>query len=326
MVQNFQIRKIIALTNLPGRQSLQAALWADYFAAAFQSQVVLYDTVAPIETDQDIPMQEVVNHYGVLLQSSFSRLKRLAQHVTRANQVRHVSELGVPATNLIYQAQHEDADLIILNVPGLAEEIPTSTYELLYSSPCPVFFARSLKVPQPPKKILVPVRLKHGLEQKMPAVIALAKAFHSTICLSAFEPYSASIEDKHTIELKINQMRTWLRNEGIKVETETVHGRHFGEAMLQSVEACQADMLAIVVEPSNYMQRLLKKMMGKYFLENCPVPVLAVPILRRNSKVAKQSSTINHVGSAHRLYANAPSMNFSALYPPFAENAPMRHS
>ena len=275
----FQIQKILTLVNVP-HQSLPAALWTDQVAATFQAQVVLYDAVTPVASERDIPLGYQVNQYNVLLQSSFNRLKNLARHIGRASQVRYIAELGVSAANLLYQAQRENADLIILNMPSLGEEISASMDGLLYNSPCPVFFTRSGQTPHIPKKILVPIRLKDGLEQKMPAVIAWAKAYQASVCLSTFLPYSSSTADTEAIEQLGNKLRSILQSEGISVERHTIRGKHFGRAMLHSVAETQSDMLVVVVEPAKFASRLFKKMMGKYFLENSPVPVLAVPLMK----------------------------------------------
>ena len=313
MIQQFEVSKILTLADVP-QQSLCAALWADHVAATFQAEVVLYSAVAPALAEQETQIGYEVNQYAVLLQSSINRLKRLAQHIPRARQVRYISELGVPTTNLLYHAQRENADLIILNLPPSAKDVPASMDALLYKSPCPVFFTRSSKTPLLPKKILVPVRLKDGLEQKMPAVIAWAKAYGSTVCLCNFMPYSAAVAEREAIERLGIQLRKALQSEGISVETSMVRGRHFGQTMLRSVADTESDMLVVVVEPANFIRRLFKKMMGKYFLQHSPVPVLAVPILQQRPR-DHHSDTAPLAASAGQPHTAPPSINRSPTVP-----------
>ncbi|HRI58943.1 MAG TPA: universal stress protein [Saprospiraceae bacterium] len=325
MTQQFEIRKILTLANTPG-QSLSAALWADHVADMFQAQVVLYSAVAPAPTEQDTSIGYQVNRYAVLLQSSLNRLKRLAQHLTRASQVRYISELGVPATNFLYHAQRENANLIVFNLPQSAEDVPASMDALLYGSPCPVFFARLGKTPILPEKILVPVRLKDGLEQKMPAVTAWAKVCNATVCLCNFVPYSATAAEREAVGRLNAQLRVTLESEGISVETYTARGRHFGQTMLRSVAATKSDMLAVVVEPANFVERLFKKMMGKYFLQHSPVPVLAVPILRRTVIEAGQTDSDALLGSTRPPHATSQPLNTGLGRPlvSLPEYTPMR--
>ncbi|MEO6758457.1 MAG: universal stress protein [Saprospiraceae bacterium] len=282
MIKKSQIQKIVTLTNLP-QHSLQAALWSDQLGATFRAQVVLYDTISPARTTEGAVGYQV-NRYKVLLESSIGRLKKLAQHVKHAQNVRCLSELGVPVTNLLYQAQRENADLIVLKLPNLEETLPAGMDALLYGSKCPVFFTRSEQKPVLPQKILVPLRLQAGLEQKMPAVITWAKASNATVYLATYEPYDTNGAERKSMQELEDKLSAMLLKEDIRVVTLTMRGRHFGQTMLRCVKDTQAEMVVIVVEPSNFLNRLVKDMMGKYFLQHATVPVLAVPIMHGQAR------------------------------------------
>ena len=99
-----------------------------------------------------------------------------------------------------------------------------------------------------------------------------------------------------------------------KIVTLTMRGRHFGQTMLRCVHDTQAEMVVIVVEPSNFLNRVVKSMMGKYFLQHATVPVLAVPILHGparelgSAEVAHQNSgrNLSPGGLKYRLETSVP--------------------
>lgn len=77
---------------------------------------------------------------------------------------------------------------------------------------------------------------------------------------------------------RAERMAESIRMAGVKLETESAHGYHFGTTALQRVGFTGADMVVISVQPTNYITRLFNKMVGPYFLEHSPVPVLSIPI------------------------------------------------
>jgi nucleotide-binding universal stress UspA family protein len=291
-MSNYQVQKILTLANSP-RKSLHAALWADQIAASFQSKVVLYDAVHPALSVQGFVESTKLSNYCRLLQSSSFRMNVLAQHITRAREVRHISELNLSIGGVVKQACREGADLIIVNPSAASKEANTRFSAIVYGSTCPVFIGRSGKVPATPKKLLVPVRLKAGLEQKIPVVIAWAKAFNAKVLLSAFEPYSATTSAIATLSQQTSKFKNQLQAEGITVQTDTVHGTHFGRAILHNALVHEADMLVVAVDRSATSNEHLHNRMGHYFINHSPLPVLAVPInSHRGNKSAHAVNSI----------------------------------
>lgn len=141
--------------------------------------------------------------------------------------------------------------------------------------------------------------LKDGLEQKLPVVITWAKDCGAQVCLSAFACNDAGSSEKTRLYHLLEKMTTTLSAAGIGVETETAHGFHFGTSMVQRTKQTGSDLIAIAVEPANFVSLLFTKMVAPYFLENSPVPVLAVPLMKSSGvAINAPSNTVSTLPAA----------------------------
>ncbi|HRI58942.1 MAG TPA: universal stress protein [Saprospiraceae bacterium] len=275
-MKNYTIRKIATPSN-PPFQSNTVTAWSEHLSSLFKAQLMLYGAV---EADPNPYMALYGKENNNLLKSAMVRLQDLGNSLQRAHSVKYLMESGKHWRNLVKQMRDEHTDLLVAGMPSIGDTTPGKLSVLMYNSPCPVLFVREGMPLVILKKILVPVRLKDGLEQKLPAVAAWAKAHGATVLLSAFAADTASAGEKTRLFHLVEKMVNTLQTAGIKVETETAHGFHFGTTMIHRAEQTGADLIAITVEPTNFVSRLFTKMIGPYFLENSPVPVLSVPMLQ----------------------------------------------
>lgn len=279
-MHNFKIHKIITPTVLPSPNNAVIP-WSEQLSKSFQAQLVLYNAVSTDGTDGELDTTIDGNKINLLIKSAMQRLRIVGKGLTRAYKVRYLVEVGSHWRNLLKQVRDERADLLIAGMPAeTGKKISMRLAELMYNSPCPVLFVREGMLPAIPRKILVPVRLKDRLEQKLPVVITWAKNCDATVCLSAFSADGASSKENLRLYNIVEKMAGILRNAGVKVESETVHGFHFGTTMVHRARLTGADLIAIAVEPVNYLSQLFTKMVGPYFLENALVPVLSVPLFQ----------------------------------------------
>ena len=273
---NSSVKKIITPTVLP-LQNTYVTEWSEFLSSTFKAQLLLYNA---IKTESAGAESATSGNTKIndMLKSALTVLQDIGNSLDNAHQVSYVVEVSNNWKNLIRQIQDEGGDLMVTKMPSIGETTPGKLTALMYNSPCPVFFVREGMQPAKPKKILVPIRKKDGLESLLPTVINWAKKFNSTICLSTFEPDGGSAKDWLRLMQRAERMAESIRMAGVKLETESAHGYHFGTTALQRVGFTGADMVVISVQPTNYITRLFNKMVGPYFLEHSPVPVLSIPI------------------------------------------------
>lgn len=288
MIQEFKIRKIMTPTSLP-LQDDNLMAWSEKLSNVFQAQLVLYNAVNPITEDEHNMQATKSNQF---LKSAMIGLVKLGKNIQSIYKIRYLVEVGNHWRNLIRQVQDEHAHLLIADMPAIGARTPGQLTAVMYNCPCPILFVRKGNQPLIPGKILVPVRLKEGLELKLPAIIAWAKSCGATVCLSAFAPDASSPKDNLRLQYLLEKMANILKTAGVKVESETAHGHHFGTAMVQRARLTGADLIAIAVEPTNYVAQLFTKMVGPYFLENSPVPLLSIPLIHTASKLSNAAQLV----------------------------------
>jgi len=285
-MKNYTIKKIMA-TATPPFHSNAATAWSEQLSEHFKAQIVLYGAV---ESDPNPYMALYGKENNNLLKAAMERLQKLGSSLHQAHSVKYLMESGKNWRNLVKQMRDEHTDLLVAAMPNASNPAPGNLSILMYHSPCPTLFVREDMQPAMFKKILVPVRLKDGLEQKLPIVISLAKAHDAKLCFSVFFADNASKVEKTRLYLLVEKMASITRAAGISAEIETAHGFHFGTSMVQRAKRTGADLIAIAIEPSNFISRLFTKMVGPYFLENSPVPVLSVPLMKPTTALRHEPS------------------------------------
>ncbi|MBK7940019.1 MAG: universal stress protein [Lewinellaceae bacterium] len=286
-MKNYTIRKIITPATFPLKNDAVTA-WSEQLSGIFKAQLVLYSAVG---TDPNPYMALYGKENNDLLKAAMAKLLNLGNSLHQAHSVKYLLESGTHWRNLVKQMRDEHTDLLVAGMPPAGKATSGKPSVLMYNSPCPVLFVREDMPPAVFKKILVPVRLKDGLEQKLPVVITWAKACGARVCLSAFAADDAGSGEKTRLYHLVEKMANTLKAAGIIVEIETTHGFHFGTTMVQRAKQTGVDLIAIAIEPANLVSRLFAKMVGPYFLENSPVPVLAVPLMKPPISSIKTPST-----------------------------------
>ncbi len=276
-MKNYTIQKIMTSTLLP-QEDRTVLSWSEKLSQAFEAQLVLYNAVRPME-QEDLESSGQGEKSNKRFKSALNRLLELGKSLNQAYKVRYVVEESSHWRNFLLQVRDERADLLVTKMPSVDEHTLGQASGLMYKSSCPVLFVREGMPALLPSKILVPVRLKDGLEQKLPSVINWAKTCGAAVHFSAFSADGATAREKLQLLHLVEKMSETLRHAGLQATVETAHGFHFGTAMVQRAQITGADLIAIAVEPANYMARLFNKMVGPYFLENATVPVLSIPIL-----------------------------------------------
>ncbi len=275
-MKNYTIRKIITPAIFPIKNSTATA-WSERLSSVFKAQLLIYGA---IRANNNIDMALYGKKNNDLIKSAMAQLKQLGSHLPGAYSIKYLLDSGKHWRNLVKQMRYEHTDLLVVEMPAKGIATPGRLAALMYSSPCPALFVREDMPPVIPKKILVPVRIKEGLDQKIPAVIAWAQRYGSVVHLSAFISNTNSVKEQISLYSLIEKMANNLRQAGVAVETESVNGFHFGTTIVHRAKQVGADIIAIGVEPANYISRLFTKMIGPYFLEKSSIPVLAIPLIK----------------------------------------------
>lgn len=291
-MKDYLIKKIITPTVLPLHDSAVTD-WSEHLSSTFKAQLMLYNAVRTESAERELGNTAQGNKVNDLLKSSMGLLRDLGNSLKRAHEVRYVVEVSNNWRNLVKQAQDESADLLVTRMPSVGESTPGRLTAMMYNSPCPVFFVREGMPVKHIKKIFVPIRKKDGMEQLLPYVIEWAKTFGATIRLSTYEQDGASSKDRLRVMQRAASMADSISNAGINLETETAHGFHFGTTTLQRMSQTGSDMVAIAVQPNNYLTRLFNKMVGPFFLENSPKPILSIPVTTAPGNTAGDSAGAN---------------------------------
>ncbi|MEO6759499.1 MAG: hypothetical protein ABIO24_08605, partial [Saprospiraceae bacterium] len=251
----------------------------------FQAQLILYNAIGTAGPDGDLYAPIHGDRINNLFKTAMVRLKKLGDSLPGAYKVRYLIENSNHWSSLIAQVKQERADLVISEMPAPGEPVPGRLRALMYNMPCPTLFIPQGSSPKALTKILVPVRLRDGIEQKLPIVIHWAVRTGAQVLLSAFELDNYSEKEKIQLAKMVEKMSDALRAAGIQAEGETAHGFHFGTTMVKRAEKTNSDLIAIIVEPENLLSRLFSHMVGPYFLENSTVPVLSVPLKTADAEV-----------------------------------------
>lgn len=287
-MKNYNIGKIITQVELSG-QNAATVHWSEHLSGVCHARLLLYDAVRPESPDGRLHTSLHGEKINRLLKGAMARLVDLGKNLKKAHKIGYSVEMSGDWNTFIQQAGAEQADLLVAGLPRAGQRLPGRITALMYNSPCPVLFARPEMKPEPGKKIMVPVRLSEGLEEKIPVVVALARALGAPVILSAFVADDSPASERLRLFKLQEDMARALADEGIVAECETAHGYHFGTTMLERARQTGAGLMVIGVEPGNFASRLFTKMVGPFFLENTCLPVLSVP-LRRDGR-PRQPST-----------------------------------
>ncbi|MEO6758458.1 MAG: hypothetical protein ABIO24_03320, partial [Saprospiraceae bacterium] len=183
---NYSIRKIITPTVL-SQSNASVTGWSEQLSKDFQAQLILYNAVGTAGADGDLYAPIHGDRINNLLKSAMARLKKLGASLPGAYTIRYLIENSNHWSSLIGQVKQERADLVVSEMPAPGDPIPGQLRALMYNMPCPTLFIPQGSRPKPLTQILVPVRLRDGLEQKLPIVIFWAKRTGAQVLLSAFE-------------------------------------------------------------------------------------------------------------------------------------------
>lgn len=275
-MKDYSINKIIMPTALPLTDTAVAS-WSELLSHNFRAKLMLYNAV---RSEEDTNTAKQGNKVSDMIKTAVGVLRELGESLSTAHRVSYVVEVSNHWRNLIKQVRDEQADLLICGMPARGEVTPGRLTDLMYNSPCPVFFVREGMAPVAPTKILLPLRASDGFEQQLPAVIAWATAFKASIFMSTFIPDETPAREKLRLLQRAERIERKIREAGISLETETTHGYHFGTTMMKRAKHSGADMMAVCVKPTHYLTRLFTKMVGPFFLENAPIPVLSLPLIQ----------------------------------------------
>lgn len=278
-MNNYDINKIIAPIELP-RGDASIADWSEHLSGACSAKLLLFNAVRSEGADGKLHVSLHGEKINQLLKSAMTRLVALGKNLKKAHKIGFSVEMSDDWSALTRQADAEQADLLVAGLPPAGHSLPGRLTALMYNSPCPVLFVRPGMKPEPGGKILVPVRLSDGLEEKIPAVAALSRALKSPVLLSAFVADDSPASERLRLFKLRENMAQSLAEMGIVAGSETAHGYHFGTTMLERARQTGAGLMVIGVNPGNFISRLFNKMVGPFFLENTSVPVLSVPLHR----------------------------------------------
>lgn len=287
-MKNYNIGKIITPVELSGRNAATMQ-WSEHLSGVCRARLLLYNAVRPEDPDGRLHTSLHGEKINRLLKAAMERLVDLGKSMTKAHKVGYSIEMSGDWNTLTKQAGAEQADLLVTGLPRAGRGLPGRITALMYNSPCPVLFARPEMKPEPGKKIMVPVRLRYGLEEKIPVVSTLARALNAPVILSAFVADDSPASERLRLFKIQEDMARALADKGIVAECETAHGYHFGTTMFERARQTGAGLIVIGVEPGNFASRLFTKMVGPFFLENTSVPVLSVP-LRRDGRLQQPST------------------------------------
>ncbi len=289
-MNEYSINKIITPTVLPLQDDTVTA-WSEHLSHNFRAKLLLYNAVGTegANGDPNSPKQET--KVSDLIKSATATLRDLGDSMSTAHRVSYVVEVSNHWRNLIRQVHDEAADLLVTSMPAQGEPTPGRMTSLMYNSPCPVFFVRKGMPVQAPKKILLPLRASDGFEEHVSAVISWAQCFKASIFMSTFIPDGTPTKDKLRLLQRAEQIGQKIRDAEIELQVETTHGYHFGTTMIKRAKKIDADLIAVCVRPTNYLTRLFTKMVGPFFLENSPIPVLSLPLMQPETEVAGVASS-----------------------------------
>lgn len=289
-MHDYTVNKIITPTVLPLQDDTVTA-WSELLSHKFRAKLLLYNAVHTENANGNANSPKQYTKVSNLIKASIAALRDLGSSMGQAHRVSYVVEVSNHWRNLIHQVQDEAADLLVTGMPAQGEPTPGSLTSLMYNSPCPVFFVRKGMSVQAPRKILFPLRAADGFEQQVSAVIAWAQCFKASISMSTFIPDETPTKDILQLLARVERIEEKIRKAGIELEGETAHGYHFGTTMIKRAKYSGADMIAICVKPTNYLARLFTKMIGPFFLENSPIPVLSLPIMQTETEITRAAAS-----------------------------------
>lgn len=272
----YKIQKITANLELLHTNQILIT-WAEQLSRRFKAEVNLYNAI-------QLGGKELYNNASAAQGKKISKLilKTLGLLRNIGNSLRYVRktkftvEVSTQWQDLVKHIRNDETDLLITEIPK--NIVKGKLTALMYNSPCPVLFVRKDMTPPVKMKMLVPVRVNAQCEQKIPSIITWAKKYGGTVILSGFFQDGSSTGQKLRVHYLVEKMKATLIAAGIEVSIDRAQGVHFGKAMLERAKQLQVGLICIGVEPTNFFARLFNKMIGPFFLEHSPVPVLSMPL------------------------------------------------
>lgn len=283
-MKNYHIAKILVPTDL-SELSQPALKYVRCLAESTKAKVEILHVVS--DENQFIFSSELMNTEDENLDLDRYLAKEIMCNLSEkmlGDQIKPIihTEIGLINDLIIESTIKSNSDLIVM---GYYNDLDGSamSYRVLdvaYKSPCPVLAVQPEMVEPTYKNIIVPLRDREGMIDKMQYVVGLAKNFNSKVHLIPFYTHSKTPIAKKRMNDLVDNVHALLEAENISYNSFKVISGKYVSKTLELSEKQGGDLIVILAEQSGFFQKLFGNADEENFLRKSRIPIMTVPVDR----------------------------------------------
>lgn len=177
------------------------------------------------------------------------------------------------------QARYDDSFLIICGTHGVSgfEEylLGSNAFRIVSKAGCPVLTVRHGFMPEPMRKIVVPLDVTGQTRQKVPWAIDLAMAYEAEIHVLGVREMSTK-EVVERITKYVDQVADHITSKGVNVVKEIMTGSNITDITIDYAKQVSADLIIIMTEQTESPENIWLGPYARQMVHHSPIPVLSI--------------------------------------------------
>lgn len=177
------------------------------------------------------------------------------------------------------QARYDDSFLIICGTHGVSgfEEylLGSNAFRIVSKAGCPVMTVRHGFMPEPVKKIVVPLDVTNQTRQKVPWALDIALSFSTEIhVLGVHETLTKEVASR--INQYADQVVEHISIKGVNVVKEIKTGSNITDITIEYAKQINADLIIIMTEQTESPENIWLGPYAQQMVNHSPIPVLSI--------------------------------------------------
>ena len=177
------------------------------------------------------------------------------------------------------QAHYDDSFMIIVGTHGASgfKEylLGSNAFRVVDKAMCPVLTVRHGFMPEPIRKIVVPLDVTNQTRIKVPFAIDIAMAYGAEIhALGVYETSTKEVVAR--ISQYVDQVCEHITNRGVTVVKETISGTNITDMTIEYAKNIHADMIIIMTEQTERPENIFLGPYPQQMVNHSPIPVLSI--------------------------------------------------
>lgn len=300
-MNNYRIRKILVPSDL-SELSEPALKYVRYLAQPTKAQVEMLHVV---HADyQNYLMSGDVEPDGNHLDLDKYLAKHLMSHISDGILGKQIkpfihAEIGFINDVIIETASKSDSDLIVMGYYNDLDgsEMSRRIMDIIYKSPCPVLAVQPENTLPKYQKIIVPLRDREGMFDKMQYIVGLAKDFNASVHFIPFFTNSKTPVTRKRMNDMVASINALFKTENIDFSATNVQSGQYVKKTLEIAEKQQGDLVVILAEQSGFFQKLFGNADEENFLRESRLPIMTIPLEKHLRVLPNKVNALEYIPS-----------------------------